>query len=95
MSAIYVIIHDTHSDFRTIRPYGRILHDGLTSYGLGGALEPCEGETSFESGDCRIIMGSIQNNAHAGVPATSCVVETAQHLAVIVVEQLYAENCCR
>lgn len=82
MSAIYVIIHDTHSDFRTIRPYGRILHDGLTSYGLGGASEPCEGETSFESGECRIIMGSIQNNAHAGVPATSCVVETGQHLAV-------------
>lgn len=82
MSAIYVIIHDTHSDFRTIRPYGRILHDGLTSYGLGGASEPCEGETGFESGDCRIIMGSIQNNAHAGVPATSCVVETGQHLAV-------------
>lgn len=82
MSAIYVIIHDTHSDFRTIRPYGRILHDGLTSYGLGGASEPCEGETGFESGECRIIMGSIQNNAHAGVPATSCVVETGQHLAV-------------
>ena len=82
MSAIYVMIHDTHSDFRTIRPYGRILHDGLTSYGLGGASEPCEGETSFESGDCRIIMGSIQNNAHAGVPGTSCVVETGQHLAV-------------
>ena len=82
MSAIYVIIHDTHSDFRTIRPYGRILHDGLTSYGLGGASEPCEGETGFESGECRIIMGSIQNNAHAGVPATSCVVETDQHLAV-------------
>ena len=82
MSAIYVMIHDTHSDFRTIRPYGRILHDGLTSYGLGGASEPCEGETGFESGDCRIIMGSIQNNAHAGVPATSCVVETGQHLAV-------------
>lgn len=82
MSAIYVIIHDTHSDFRTIRPYGRILHDGLTSYGLGGASEPCEGETGFESGDCRIIMGSIQNNAHAGVPATSCVVETGQHIAV-------------
>ena len=82
MSAIYVMIHDTHSDFRTIRPYGRILHDGLTSYGLGGASEPCEGETSFESGDCRIIMGSIQNNAHAGVPLTSCVVETGQHIAV-------------
>jgi asparagine synthase (glutamine-hydrolysing) len=82
MSAIYVMIHDTHSDFRTIRPYGRILHDGLTSYGLGGASEPCEAETSFESGECRIIMGSIQNNAHAGVPATSCVVETGQHLAV-------------
>ena len=82
MSAIYVMIHDTHSDIRTIRPYGRILHDGLTSYGLGGASEPCEGETSFESGDCRIIMGSIQNNAHAGVPLTSCVVETGQHLAV-------------
>ena len=82
MSAIYVMIHDTHSDIRTIRPYGRILHDGLTSYGLGGASEPCEGETSFESGDCRIIMGSIQNNAHAGVPLTSCVVETGQHIAV-------------
>ena len=82
MSAIYVMIHDTHSDFRTIRSYGRILHDGLTSYGLGGASEPCEGETSFESGDCRIIMGSIQNNAHAGVPVTSCVVETGQHIAV-------------
>lgn len=82
MSAIYVMIHDTHSDIRTIRPYGRILHDGLTSYGLGGASDPCEGETGFESGDCRIIMGSIQNNAHAGVPVTSCVVETGQHIAV-------------
>ena len=82
MSAIYVMIHDTHSDFRTIRSYGRILHDGLTSYGLGGASEPCEGETSFESGTCRIIMGSIQNNAHAGVPVTSCVVETGQYIAV-------------
>ena len=68
MSAIYAMIQDTHSDFPTIPSNGRILHDGLVKYGLGGVTGPSEGETCFESGDCRIIMGSIQNNAHAGVP---------------------------
>ena len=82
MSAIYAMIQDTHSDFPTSPSNGRILHDGLVKYGLGGVTGPSEGETCFESGDCRIIMGSIQNNAHAGVPVTSCVVETGQHIAV-------------
>ena len=82
MSAIYAMIHDTHTDFRTILSHSRILHDGLMSYGLGGASGPCEGERSFESGDSMIVMGSIQNNAHVGVPLTECVVETDLHIAV-------------
>ena len=82
MSGIYAVIRAGDSGDTSLPSAAETLRRGLEPYGLGGAADPCAGEESYSSPGYRAVLGSVQNNAHVGVPFTPCVIESEEHLAV-------------
>ncbi|MDO4803607.1 MAG: asparagine synthase-related protein [Lachnospiraceae bacterium] len=82
MAAVFAIITDRNTGREDIASADTILAKGLMNYGRGGLSEPRPGERTVSFRNARIVLGSVQNDAHVGVPPTPCIIETDRHVAV-------------